>query len=90
MRKNTKKTAPQTPKRQRASSPKQPGLIARGRNAQASARCESALDNRSHRTVMRFTCAMRNERRSREQKQPPHGHDGHGFRVTTGQRPSPD
>ena len=52
-----KKTAPQTRQRRKASSPKQPGLIARGKNARDSARPESALDNRSHRTDMRFTCA---------------------------------
>ncbi|MHC4235798.1 MAG: hypothetical protein ACYSUQ_11835, partial [Planctomycetota bacterium] len=36
---------------------KQSGLIARGKKAQQSAKAGSALDNRSHRTVMRFSCA---------------------------------
>ena len=52
-----KKTAPQTRNDRKASSPKQAGLIVRGKKAQQSARSTSALDNRSHRTVMRFTCA---------------------------------
>ena len=52
-----KKTAPQTPNDRKASSRKQAGLIARGKQAQQSAKPRSALDNRSHRTVMRFTCA---------------------------------
>jgi len=46
-----KQTAPQTPKRRNASSRKQAGLIAQGKNAQQSATPKSALDNRSHRTV---------------------------------------
>jgi hypothetical protein len=57
MRKKKKKTAAQTPNDRKASSRKQSGLIARGKNAQQSARPGSALDNRSHRTVMRFSCA---------------------------------
>ena len=49
-----KKTAPQTRNDRKASSRKQAGLIARGKKARQSARPASALDNRSHRTVMRF------------------------------------
>jgi hypothetical protein len=55
MRKNKKKTAPQTRKHRKASSRKQAGLIAQSKKAQQSARRGSALDNRSHRTVMRFS-----------------------------------
>ena len=57
MRKNKKKTAPQTRSNRRTSSRRQSGLIARGKTAQQSAKPESGLDNRSHRTVMRFSCA---------------------------------
>ena len=52
-----KKTAPQTHKHRKASFPKQPGLIAQGETAQQSATTKSTLDNRSHRTSLRFCCA---------------------------------
>ena len=50
-----KKTAPRS--HRTASSHKPSGLIAQGENAQRSARKKYALDNRSHRTALRFTCA---------------------------------
>jgi hypothetical protein len=52
-----KKTVTQTRNHRKTSSRKQSGLTARSTNAQQSARPRSALDNRSHRTVMRFSCA---------------------------------
>jgi hypothetical protein len=52
-----KKTVTQTRNHRKTSSRKQSGLTARSTNAQQSARPRSALDNRSHRTDMRFTCA---------------------------------
>jgi hypothetical protein len=52
-----KKTVPQTRNDRKVSPRKQSGLIARGKKAQQSAKAGSALDNRSHRTVMRFSCA---------------------------------
>ncbi len=51
-----KKTAPRTQKRPTASSPQQSGLIATGKHAQQSATTRCALDNRSHRTSLRFGC----------------------------------
>ena len=53
-----KRTAPRTRQRQLpASSPKQTaGLIARKKNPSRSAGSACALDNRSHRTTLRFSC----------------------------------
>jgi len=46
-----KKTAPRTQTHQKASSFQKRGLIAREKNATQSAKTESALDNRFHRTI---------------------------------------
>ena len=51
-----KQTAKQTKRRRTGSSPKQPGLIAKGKNSQQSATTKCALHNRSHRTFLRITC----------------------------------
>jgi len=46
-----KKTATPTDENQRVSPNKNQGLIAKGKNSQQSGTTESALDNRSHRTI---------------------------------------
>jgi hypothetical protein len=46
-----KKTAPHPQKHHKTSSPKKQGLIVKGNEGQQSARTESALDNRFHRTA---------------------------------------
>ncbi len=46
-----RKTAPRPQKHHKTSSPKQPGLIAKGNKRQQSARTKSALDNHFHRTA---------------------------------------
>ena len=51
-----KKAAKQTTRRRTGSSPKQSGLIAKGKQPQRSATTKSTLDNRSHRTSLRITC----------------------------------
>ena len=51
-----KKTERRTKKRTADSLPEQSGLIAKGKNSQQSARTESALDNRSHRTSLGISC----------------------------------
>ena len=58
-----KQTAPQTGKNRKASSRKQSGLIAQGPNAPQSARVNSVLDNRSHRTELRLSCGRLARRR---------------------------
>jgi hypothetical protein len=51
-----KKTVPCATKRQRDSSSKQKGLIAKEKNTQQSAMTESVLDNLSHRTTLQISC----------------------------------
>ena len=51
-----KKTERRTKKRRADSLPKQSGLIAKGKKPQQSARTESVLDNRSHRTTLQIGC----------------------------------
>ena len=54
-----KKTAIQTTKRRTGSSPKQSGLITKGKNPQRSATTKSALGNRSHRMPWRSAAAAK-------------------------------
>ena len=51
-----KKTAPRTRKHRKTSSSKKLGLIVRKKNAQQSAKTESALDNHFHRTALPVSC----------------------------------
>ena len=52
-----KKTAVQTTERRADSPTQKSGLIAKGKNTQQSGTTKCALDNRSHRTALRFSCA---------------------------------
>jgi hypothetical protein len=51
-----KKTAKHATQRRADSHPQQSGLIAKGKNTQQSATTKSALDDRSHRTILRLSC----------------------------------